>query len=286
MVSHSNEDLIRMVLDSYNFSESRNQRLYQIALVNVKERGLFGFETYKYVSEMVERFRVPREERFARSLNQPAYRGSDTLLEDVTPSFQYYEETDLEVSIFSDRISVDELSSIIGDHLDPEYVEIFRQLIDGSTRNLTFSMSPDEILLDIPLIKRRLVELRRMFDFNGKLLIPRRPVVKVSLDSDLFVVFGTRRFGRDPLSFFRNYLSVYGSLAHQTELKRFDRGLYNSLLRYGQLEEAIPKIRPKFKIRNVKPQKPKKTLFSLEERVDEELIIHNHGFVLNSRVIH
>ena len=53
------------------------------------------------------------------------------------------------------------------------------------------------------------------------------------------VLNGSRNYNGNPLKYFREHKDVYEGMGRE-ELSLFDPGLYRTLLRYGQLEKAIP----------------------------------------------
>ncbi len=88
----------------------------------------------------------------------------------------------------------------------------------------------------------RLEELVRTYTINGTVLIPRRPIVHVRWKPELWVRYGRRNFGGNPLQFFRDHVDVYGRFRTELALRQFDSGLASALRRAGQLHEAIPPL--------------------------------------------
>ncbi len=105
--------------------------------------------------------------------------------------------------------------------------------------------SPYESISLTPEIRKKLEELVKKYQINGRLIIPRRQIVSTRLNP-FSVKFKLRRYNGNPLAFFRKNKNVYGGMT-RGELRKVDEGLFISLLRHKQLSKAIPQKRRRYR---------------------------------------
>jgi hypothetical protein len=210
------------IIKSYGLSQNLETRLISIGIRRINELHLNSFEDrYTYLSHLVEKFTSSFITRLGESVNDIP----DRKKPQARPK--------------KNLITAREALDYVKDHLDKTDYFLFCQLVENPENRL--NISRNQLVERIPTIQRRLESLAKRYEREGQLVIPKRPIVHVKFDP-LFIKFGRRNFNGDPLSFFRKHKKTYGRLS-RTELAGFDRGLYRSLLKQGQLEQAIPETR-------------------------------------------
>ena len=95
----------------------------------------------------------------------------------------------------------------------------------------------DQDTKGLELLKTRLSELYDRYSRDGKIVLPPKEIIRVEFNP-LSIRFRAR-YDKDPLRFFQQHNSVYGSLS-RLELSKFDQSLYNALRRTNKISEAIP----------------------------------------------
>jgi hypothetical protein len=95
----------------------------------------------------------------------------------------------------------------------------------------------------LPELRRSLDELAERFEYKGRILIPRRPIVEMRLNP-VWVRWGRRNYDEfgGGVGFLLAHIDVYGDMS-PTELYKFDGGLYRKLMREGNLDVLKRKVR-------------------------------------------
>ena len=239
-----NLESILEIVDTYDLSES--QRSYVERKVSSRLDKLNNFTTaYSYISELVDFLNVPFGERRALRL--------DEAIKDSNTSKAHFFGIENKILFEKDeryrnqKISELSLQSLNG-IFESEILEFFTLLV------LNSGLEPEEykeILKNmdesqIPKIANRLEVLKRgLFDKDEDYII--RGNIEVTSFSPFKIKFRNRRYGGDPLQFYREHQDLYEGMS-RSELSIYDSGLYASLWKARQLNEAIPNIKSPNKI--------------------------------------
>ena len=208
------------IIQSYHLPRNLERRLISIGVRRISELHINSFEErYNYLSYLVEKFTSPFITRLGESVNEIPSRKTQRTKEKT--------------------ITAREALNCIRSHLGWVDYLLLCQLVDNPENPL--NVTRDQLLDRVPIIQKRLESLAKKYEKQGRLVIPKRPIIHVDFDP-LSIKFKRRNYQGDPLSFFREHKRTYGELS-RTELSEFDRGLYRSLLKHGQLEQAIPETR-------------------------------------------
>jgi hypothetical protein len=207
------EQLIDFVVNSYEFTPTRGARVKRIVMRGIDKLGLTDADAqYEYADRIAQ--------TFTASMHGPIS------LDSKLPQCEYG------------------LYDLIGS-IDSKLQALVEDGDGGShTDDIPFSdVSSFGVCLrnidDYPeQIRCRLHEVSARYCRDGKIILPQRTIVTVSFDP-LSFRFRRRRFNGNPLSFFQEHGDRYKGLS-RSELAKFDRGLYDSLIRFGQLDIAVP----------------------------------------------
>ena len=138
-----------------------------------------------------------------------------------------------------------EVFGFLRDQLSQVDFQLLVQLF-GQTPDF-FKISPEEVVVwkdqivsQLPQIKARLETLAERYQRDGKLIIPRRPIVSVQFEPEFSIRYGLRRYNGNPIAVYREDPTVQG--LSRSGLKRADQSLYVKLRQTGQIAEAIPEV--------------------------------------------
>lgn len=225
------KEQISLIVDTYDLDQRVKKKIKRIALSRIAEFGIGSFdEAYRYIADLVEKFKTPFFEKFFLRLDKPLWEGSKKTLLDITGT----EEIE---SMEGEPISFEEVLSNL--HLGVSEITLLKDLTQGKPFR-EFVFNPADLLAKGSLeVHKRLEEIVQTYGKDGRILIPPRPIINIRFDP-LKIHFGYRDIG-DALQFFRTH-KIYEGMG-RSELSKFDRGLYMKLLRYNQLDEAIPEKR-------------------------------------------
>ncbi len=235
----ANEQLIRQIVDTYDLDSRIKERIIQIALNNTNDLFLDGFDNiYTYVAELIENFEIAHGARAFKSLDSKISHNS----EDTFGSLLGVRDKTLE-SLFEEqeeqqKLSAEEVLDILKRKIDQSYFSALQHLLSHENNEILLNVSPNEIEDNIEEIQHKLEELIWKYEQKGRLVLPQRTIIQVKFDP-LQIKFGNRFYNGNPLAFFQEHQEHYSGLG-RGELSLVDPGIYASLLRYGQLDEAIP----------------------------------------------
>ena len=165
---------------------------------------------YSRIANLVEKWRRPYNEVSCELLE--AVFADDPVIEESE------DELELSLSDVKDILSSDTFNSMLNLLNFRDYAK--------------FKVSPRYLLENAAKIEEGIEKVVRN---NGVFL--RRPIMEVT--ATFKIKFGERKFNGDPLSYFRRNYDLYEGLSRKGLYKK-DRGIYSSLLRYGQMADAIP----------------------------------------------
>ena len=235
----ADEELVEQVLETYELPSRVKERIKGIAVRRINELQIHSFDSvYRLIGDLVEAFSVPFAERYVLRLDSRVPGTTSTFYEIIGS-----EDKDL-LSLFEDQepdgLSLDQAISMLETHVDEKYAHLVRQLFSRSNDiGSIVDISPKEMTDSLHQIEGRLSALYFKYEINGRLVIPRRPIVAVKLRPL------TIRFDRgpldNPLQHFRENEDIYNELT-RWQLQRLDKPLYLALKRNGQLGEAIPDV--------------------------------------------
>lgn len=311
------EELIEHILTYYEVPDKKRERIRGIALNQIKTRFLSGVNAYRYVSSLVETF-----------LDKHRFREAPLFANEGESD--YGNVPDLKTKLYLEgSLEVEALIPNLERHLESDDPDSLRDLFQRLGSSVYLGGSSEDVKRNLELAKSRVIQLRDIFTYKGRIRIPTRPIKSISFDGGLRIEFAPRSYNGDPLAFLRENQDVYGDLSH-AELREFDRGLRDALYRQNQIHLVFPPIPKKVP----PPKSPQKSLPSHEVIValhskyngnstkaakalgvsrrtiqhhwwsarlstkgkrfkrkrfnlslDEELIVYNNGFVLESLVL-
>lgn len=240
----SNKSLIEFIIGTYDFSPKFRAELIEKTYVRIDEFCINGFDNiYRYISEFIMNYQIPYHERKGLRLDKPTTSEIKSTFHDIIENTNNL-PTNHQGKNLRENISglpIDEAISILDGHLDNSYLEIMRQLSceDSTNGNLLLNRSPEELVKIAPEIQNRLEKLLVRFERNGKLVLPKRPIVYVKFGDSVSIRFRKRSYKGNPLAFFNKYPEVYDGKSRY-KLSKLDGGLHQALWSAGQLELAIP----------------------------------------------
>ncbi len=246
MVELAFNDYTPAIVETYDLPPplSRKIGLVTRAIVHSSLVSLSTYaEQYRLVANLVDSYTTPYSERFRR----PRLQQSSEYL-------AFHELLEQEALVSSNpqdnghynSLSLGNLVNIIHPLMDGKkrhLLTLFLSHIDSDVAQRPLPLSYEDILTDLSRINHRLEELVEKYDFRGRLMIPRRPIVQIHFDP-LTLRFRPRQYNKNPLAFFKENAEAYLGLT-RTDLAKRDSGLYRALRVHGGLEDAIPEVRGK-----------------------------------------
>ena len=234
-------DLIRLIMETYDFTPKTREKIVSVAISQIERKGLDSVERiYTYVCNLAEWF-------------QSKFKHSPLSLEDklsgdlglTIGETLGIEDANQQAVLRTGSFSLDNALVLLRDHL----TEAEQRLLDhlsGDETNL-FRMNPEEFSLQkelltesIQQIRQRLEIIAARYERDGKIVIPRRPIVSVQFEPEFSVRYGLRRYNGNPIAIYREDTAVQG--LSRSGLKRADQSLYVKLRQTGQIAEAIPEV--------------------------------------------
>jgi len=243
------EDMIKEIVATYELSPRLEEKIIGIARQGIKERNIEGFDrVYEYIADLIEKFQgdfYVYEKRCVwldSPINSDSKATFHELLGTEDPAFEMVrlngEPLQDEYNI---ELSAEEALSILEGRMDESGLELLGQLIKQTDEKEFFlsGISQEELRDEIPQIRKKLAELIEKYGRDGKFVLPRGMIKNIRFHP-LRIKFKKRRFDDGgALAFFRENSDVYGEMS-RGQLSKFDIGLYCTLRKDGQLDEAIP----------------------------------------------
>ncbi len=246
---------IRDIVETYeDLTHNQRERVIVIATSQIEEFGLHTFsQAYSHIGKLVEIFQQPWLERVALRFDAPPREGNKGKLID---SFSYgqniYETEDL-----FNGVSLDTIVQISDRFLDRKEIDLIHKLLENSQSNEKVLLTHDEIVGEIPKIRKRLEVLVKLLREDSRFSQPERRIAYVNLGPDNpWIQWKRRKYNGKPIDFFRRHIDVYGRFVEEGRkaLQRFDSGLFGALRDntieideriIRQVELAIPKLKPR-----------------------------------------
>ncbi len=232
----ADEQTIRFILGTYELPEKLKNKLAWIAEQRLEEMFIDGFdEQYTYIAQLVDDFTKPYNLRFIKSLDAiVSFQDSRTYHEVVGSRSSRIEETQTQ-SPSQNEFQMCSILDVLKLELKKPHYDFVHYLVRHA-KNV--KADPREVSENIEEIKIRVSQLAGKYQANGKVIMPKRPIKKISFDP-LHIVFKKRRYGGNPLGFFNKHRDTYDGMT-RTRLSVFDPGLYRALCRSDQIHLAIP----------------------------------------------
>jgi len=243
---------VRDILETYKLSERLKDRLTYIASTTIEEKGLETFdEKYEYIADLIEKFLIPFGEKVALRLD------SKVKIDSRTEFYNFLGLTDPNIDkLFQDEcmengeeerisegIMLKDAMGILEGQLDTLDLKLIHQLSTyKGKRDHRLNISAEEITTSLPSIQSRLDQLVTKYEKDGRLIIPKRPIIQIKFDP-LSIKFRRRFYDGNPLAYFKKHYSHLN--LKRRDLLKLDLPLCHALYKYNQLDEAIPeKMKP------------------------------------------
>lgn len=229
---------IDKIVSTYNLPPRIRSFVVQIVHRNAERLGLTSFDDqYRYISDLVERFQLPREDRMAIRLDSPAF-GDGRTWHDILPDRNHYEEED-------EGVTLCEAVGTSYSFLNERQREIQLRLLSDSDAHGATYLRADEIVADYLGIKQRSEEVRRLIEQDIRFRQPGRRFVSVKLDDGFYMRWERRNFKGNPLAFWNEHLDVYERFVEEGRkaLSVFDQSLYAALNRCKTKIESGKEVR-------------------------------------------
>lgn len=237
------QERIREIVATFELPKILEELIAFRATRNIEFLGLSTYvEQYRHISELVERTALPWFERYALRLDEKIAGDSRRTWHEVIANEEHPQDCESAVSL----ITLEQAFSIASIFMDEREKRVVQVLLKRGKldRKVTLALSPNDIVVDFLGIKYRTEALARKLENDVRLHQPERNIVYFRLDNNPYVQWSSRRYYNNPLAFFERHGRVYDLFRKEGRraLKLFDHGLYESLRKYGQLDDAIPDI--------------------------------------------
>ncbi len=236
------------ILATYELPPAVAARVERIAAYEIREQRLCGFDAlYRRIAELVDIVTVPYEERYSLRLDHQPPASRFAAQHHLFEELSIHSESDQrEGNYLAPREAFDRMfarltasQQIMLQHLVRESRKQERERSSDTDEEYTV---PVDVLQSSSSLVSRIDAIAHTFTAEGKILIPRRPIVYIRWNPSLWVKYGRRNFGGNPLQFYRDNIDVYDQCKTRLALRRFDYGLLEALRRAGQLDNAIPAV--------------------------------------------
>lgn len=233
-----NEKSIKLIVDSYDLPLKIKQKLLHIAIQRTETLFIDNFEQiYEYIANLVEKFRIPYQER-------SYVRGDNSFLGGSNTFFETIETEDLSLTKLIEghkkksTIPIEKALATLDGQLDEISLNFLHELARSQNREIHLDISSEQLILGKHTLQKRIDVLAKKYVKDGKLFMPKRPIIQVYFEP-FSIKFGNRRYNNNPLAFFEANKNIYGGMS-RSELSFFDNGLYLALRNHGQLNSVIP----------------------------------------------
>lgn len=235
-----NEDLIEYIVSTYNLPHKLEDKIIRITTEQIHKFYIHNFnDAYEYISNLVEKFKIPFRERTGIRGDKPINPDSgETFFDLIGAEDSILTNLFEESKGFSRTKSLDEIIYILESSLDKSDIELMRRSFNC---NLSFYVREEDIIAKANEIGERFRELIGVYGRKGKLIIPKRPIAQIQFNP-LSIKFRNRKYHGNPLAFFEKHKDVYGGMS-RSELASVDSSLYVTLLKTKQLSIAIPECK-------------------------------------------
>lgn len=229
-------NLVKSIVGTYDLSPRLKDKITGIASRRIDELYIKDFSgMYRYIAELIEKFKIPFGERVMLRLDKPLFFNSETTLH----NFLGFDDSAIRSMLEGgekEELAFEDAIDLLRGRIDSLDLRLLRQMSDKDEM-LKLGISSERILAAAPLIQERLEALAKKYEKDGRLLIPKRPIINIRFNP-LLIRFGNRRYNGIPLAFFMKHEDVYDGLS-RGQLANLDGGLYDALRKTKQLEIAI-----------------------------------------------
>ncbi len=231
------ENLVEWIVDTYDLQPRVRDKIVHIARENMP-KDFAGI--YSDIARLVDSFQVPYQERFATSLDAEIQHEEKSRFSEIIGA----EDPDL--ANIEDRldpvvdtgITLQEAVSLLDGQMDKDAMSLIQSLMARSESGEgLLGIEAGSVGSLVPEVQHRLGQLAEKFTFDGRILIPPRPIKRIDIDKGI-IEFGPRQYNGNPLAYFRANIDWYRGMS-RTQLDRFDQGLARSLREHGQMDAAI-----------------------------------------------
>ena len=228
----ADKKLIAYIVRTYDLPSPLEEKITRRAIRRIDELFIDGFDNiYEEVDRLVQRF---TDEHFSVSLDRPIKPGSEEPL-----SILLEQRSVSEPMPEKEAISRDQILDIFRNQMDATSFKNLQQLFFSmNSEDIFFSLSANEIAENAGQIQHRLEEMIQKYTTKKGIFISTRPIAHIQFNP-LSVQLKYRLYHGNPIAFFQEHQQRYQGMG-RGELSLFDPGLYMSLRRYHQLDEAIP----------------------------------------------
>ena len=229
------EEDIASIVESYDLPLDIRNRVIRTARRRLQDSLISGFsvsgfdDIYEEIAIIVEECGIPYKERFSL----------DGKIKDSDNSFlNFFQGEGENPTIKEQKLPIEQVIGILEKEIGN--TEFLRHLIKEASANALFvKATPEEIIDAAPEIQGKVEKIARKYEVNGRILIPKRPIISVNFNFPSLVQFGRRLYHGNPLAFFRENIKTYEGM-NRTKFHKFDPGLSEALRQKGQLDKAIP----------------------------------------------
>lgn len=196
----------RFILQTYELPQKLEERLAWIASERLTELSIDSFSgQYTYIAELVDKFTRRSPERFHKSLDGEISYSDERTLHEVTAdsypdsgTYDHSEDTTTKTRIYE---ALDTLKEYVS---RPQY-RFLARLATVTRHDIRAGTFRGEE--DIPEVESRLDEIAGRYRLNGKIVVPSRPIKKVTFNP-FQIEFHRRRYDGGPLKFFKRNRNI------------------------------------------------------------------------------
>ena len=229
------------IVDSYELPPNLRNKILKIATFQLTEAGITSFNgTYEHITGLVEKFQnYPNQISLDTPFSDEDARNLSSILGKEDPNLLNLVEgfNDENQKTFSAREAVDLLQS----HLEPHLLTVLKTIV-ARAPSLPVPTDQEHAIYALPIIREKLQALHDRYQYKGTFRLLPKPIKHVDFDSSEIITFERRNFNGNPLAYFKEHEDFYQGFS-RTQLSEIDPALYNTLLRTGQMNEAIPHSR-------------------------------------------
>lgn len=212
---------------TYSLPPRLQEKILRIANFRIIEEGISSEDAlYLLIDGLVSKFTEPYPRPM--SLDQAVSRESDRTFHEVIGAPDSEEGYSLHWT---------EIRRMLQGRISPENLGLLSLLL-SKREEIDLTISLDMIKERAIEINERLTMLRRIYEKEGELFLPSRPIVSVSF-TPFHVRFRSRNYHGDPLAYYLEHQEVYEGLG-RWGLHQFDQGLCAALRRSHKLESVMP----------------------------------------------
>jgi len=240
---------LKKIIATYELAPKLGEKILNIAQRQQEEIGFSNFlEAYNRVAYLIDLFLEKRHDQNLvrldcksdrnHSLHEIIGKEDDSLSQLINEEMQVTKD-----------VTLKEAWDFLQEGIDQEMLQKMKKLFSAYFE-IHLDLNQEQLFSLKEVIEERIQEVFLKYVKDGKILLPRRPIKRISFNPNLKIEFARRSFS-DPLAFFRENIDYYGEMS-RGQLCNVDRYLYLALLRKKQIVDAIPNIRTGSKYGGIK----------------------------------